>query len=695
MFIAAIVFNILSSYFVASVYKSVLIIFVSFFALVVLNVEILSLFEAIGKNNLFVFAFLNFILTFAFFKYKKAKFLKPDFNFIRFKHALLLDKTLMVLLFAFLFLLFVALFLSFVMPTLEPDGQTYHFLRAVEFLENKSLSHFETNDIRALIMPFNSEVFYAWMLAFKNNFRGYGLLSFFSYIFAIFCLWDIFEKFKFSYRKRLYAIFILSSFSAVIVQMMSLQTDILVGSLLLGAFAFFARKNAFFSSLCLALALGIKTTAFGAVFSFLIVCTFYEILVEKEKKFLLLRKTLMFLVFNFIIFSSYNYILNLVQFHSPFSNRAAYLGHCFWGGFGGFVANLINFFFQAFDFTGFKWGFYLNEAIVNFKMSLFKVLNINPLLGSNVAWQKVNIIADEQIVGFGVLGFLVFLPSVVYSFFRIFFSRNKRVILCFLFSLAFLINILFLCAAFGYMIYSIRFIVSYVVFSSVVLIVVYRKKSIIKPFVLFFCLFYMILLSTHVKRMPLNVVFKGLKQNNFNLEKFEQDCYRGKVLSVMEIAPFVYETICERYKDKKNIAFVKTLISSTLYLKKLENKERKIDFLNAAFLDKEKIKKYDLIILEGEVQNDNVFNPWEINIDYKVENSKVIFENAKKLNCYYIYADYHNGGIHFEDALERSCFSYSFLIKKPGYILDYKQRIKIKELSQDVNLYYFINQIND
>ena len=147
MFIGAIILNLLSSYFLASIFGNFLIIFIAFFALAILNMEILSLFSAIKEINVFVFAIFNFVLSFSYFKFKKYKLLTLDFDFKRLKNALLLDKSLIVLLIAFLLLIIVSLFLASVMPVLEPDSQTYHFLRAYEFTAQGSLKHFETNDI--------------------------------------------------------------------------------------------------------------------------------------------------------------------------------------------------------------------------------------------------------------------------------------------------------------------------------------------------------------------------------------------------------------------------------------------------------------------------------------------------------------------------------------------------------------------
>ena len=64
MFFGAIILNLLSSYFLASIFNNFLIIFIAFFALIVLNIEILSLFSAINKLNVFIFSIINFIFTF-------------------------------------------------------------------------------------------------------------------------------------------------------------------------------------------------------------------------------------------------------------------------------------------------------------------------------------------------------------------------------------------------------------------------------------------------------------------------------------------------------------------------------------------------------------------------------------------------------------------------------------------------------
>ncbi|MBQ2983731.1 MAG: hypothetical protein IJD57_02925 [Candidatus Gastranaerophilales bacterium] len=689
MLLIGLILILLSSYLIASTFKNFLIFYVATLAQIVLNVEILSLFKAINDTNILIFAFLNLIFAFVLYRFKKANLIKPSFDLKRFKNSLKLDNSLLLLFVAFLVFNFVALFLSLTIATVEPDCQTYHFYRALKFVENQSLAHFETNDIRALIMPINSEIIYSWLHCLKKNFFGYGILSYFSYIFVIFAGFKIALNFKFSYRKILFAIFIFSSLPAIIIQTSSMQTDIVVGALLIVSFALFLGKqktDIFFSSLSLALSLGVKSTAVMALAAFFVLIIGYEILIEKNKKLSKLKLFIPFLILNFLIFSSYNYILNIIQFHNPLSNNAAYLGHKFWGGVEGYFSNLLHFIFQAFDFCGFKWGYYLNYKILAFSDYVFNFLNINQMTGCNVPMEKVNIISDEQIVGFGILGFLAFLPSVFVSIFKFFKNKNKRTILLFLFALAFLINVLVLSGAMAYMIFSIRFIVAFVSLSFLVLVSIYSKKGFIKPFILFFGMFYMLLISTHIRRAPFFIITDNLIKNKFNMAKYQDDYFTGGIIHSNNLALNIYEVIQKRYKNAKKVAIVKTLSSVILYLKTLQNEDFKVDFLNPAQLTKEKLDKYDLVILEEKLQNENVFNPWEEKINYKFEENNLEFLNDTDLKCYFtrkrkLFSD------DIYQATEQVCLTYPYM-KKINYKQDYVLEFQSKEIN--LNIYYFI-----
>lgn len=685
----AIILNFLTSYFISTIFNNIIILFISFFALIILNIEILSLFSAICPIGILSLNIIFFVISLYFFKKYNFPKLQSNFNFNKFKNSLILDKTLFVLSISFVIFILVQLFLSTVMPTLEPDSQTYHFLRAVEFVHQKNLNHFDINDARALVMPINSEIIYSYFLTFKKNFYGFGLISFFALFINIISGWNILEQFKFSYRKRLYSIFLFTSLSAIIIQSSTLQTDLFTGSLILSSYALFlkSKKYIYFSSLAFAIALGVKSTSFICLGSFLVLIYLSELLINKNKNFNKLKLFILFLILNFIIFSSYNYILNYIQFNGFFSNQAMYQGHRFWGGIQGYIANLINYAFQGIDFTGFKWGYYLNNTMLLFKQQLFDLIHIDKFTGCNMVQDRVNIIAEEQISGFGILGFLIFLPTIFKNLIKIFFNKNKRTILLFLLSLTFILNILFLSCSVAYMVYSTRFIVTFVCLSFIVFASAYKTKGLFRFVILFFSMFYMILLSTHIKRMPFFIILKNFKNANYNLEAFSENCYREKVVTTESFSTKIYQTIKEKYKDKKNIAFIKKTTSSALYLKKLYFEGYNITYFPAGNLTKEKLNEFDLVILEDKMQNDDIFNDDNNLIKYKILDKKIIFDDNDDIKCYLsdIYGEIAEDTY---EAINRTCFTYNFV--QQHLKLDYEEKFKVKYYKDLETIYYFV-----
>ena len=640
--------NLFSSYLIASIVENFLAIYVAFFGFVILNLEILSLFNGIYNYNILIFSCLNLIFSYLFFRYKKAKFLKPDIDFKRIKNALLLDKILIILTLAFFVLILVSGFLAYIMPPVEPDSQTYHFFRAYMFYKNHNLAHFDTNDIRAVIMPINSEILYTWILALKQKFYNFAFVSYLSYFAVIGAIWQILSCLKYSIRKKIFSIFLFSSLASTVVEMSCLQTDIVVGALYICALAFFINKKNFLSSLSLAIALGVKTTAFILFVPYLTI-----IFLLNKKEFL---RYIFYLILNFIVFSSYNYILNFLEYQNPITNNSAYLGHRFWGGIHGYIANLIHFSFQFFDFTGFAWGYYINDKLFALKDIIFDIININPEIGSNVSQQQVNIRTDEQVIGFGVLGFFAFIPAIFKGFFA------KRKIIMFL-AFAFVLNILILARFMAFMEYSMRFALSFACFSAPVFVLIYKKSSIYKALIAFFCVFYMSVIPFFINRAPFYKIFPNLVLNNFNLEKFNENCFLGDIVEIWYMTPIIYDIIKERYPNARKIGYFKTEASSALYLKK----KLDIDFLTAGKIDEYDLDRYDVLIFEGETQDDNVFK--EAKIEYILQGNNVKFQN-NNISCYY--TDIYNEVTTIKQyAKKRHCFTHHYVAKNSKFKLNY------------------------
>ena len=627
MLFIGVVFQSLISFFLASIFNLSVLFFISFFAFVILNIEILSLFKGISGQNILILTFLEFLIVgFIWFKNKKIPSTSNFKGFlIELKNSLLADKSLLVLFLFWVFCITISFILALLSPVNEPDAQGYHALRSLFWAKDGFISHFEIADIRCHSMPINSELFYVWILSLSKNDLGFGLLQFFSYFLLIISSFKIMEFYEIDFNKRIWSILIFSSFAGVISQISSTQTDLLVGSLLTTSFYLileFKKQNKlnflYFASLSMAISFGVKSTGIIASIPLLI---WYIFLLRKE-----FIKYFLFLILNFSIFSSYNYILNLINYSSPLGSKSALLGHGFWGGFGAIVANFIRYIFQFFDFSGFTIGFYINKFLLSAQAAAIEFFNIPRDLGENVGLNFTNISMTEQVLGFGILGFLVFLPSSIVGFF------NKKLRI---FSIIFWAMILTLSFSIAYMIYSIRFIVTFVAFSIPLISLTYFKKmNLYKFFIILFAIFYLGYASLFLSQRPMyhlkkefqktpdiKLIQNKMRDLNYKFYPSFNEAYTMKS---------AVEPIC---KDNSKIAIFASngyMLYSTKFLE--FNYSCKIDTLNILHIRNYDLSNYDYIITQKNLpQHIEVINANDI---------KNPLTPSNKAICYYEGFDY-------------------------------------------------------
>ena len=627
MLFIGVVFQSLISFFLASIFNLSVLFFISFFAFVILNIEILSLFKGISGQNILILTILEFLIVgFIWFKNKKIPSTSNFKGFlIELKNSLLADKSLLVLFLFWVFCITISFILALLSPVNEPDAQGYHALRSLFWAKDGFISHFEIADIRCHSMPINSELFYVWILSLSKNDLGLGLLQFFSYFLLIISSFKIMEFYEIDFNKRIWSILIFSSFAGVISQISSTQTDLLVGSLLTTSFYLileFKKQNKlnflYFASLSMAISFGVKSTGIIASIPLLI---WYIFLLRKE-----FIKYFLFLILNFSIFSSYNYILNLINYSSPLGSKSALLGHGFWGGFGAIVANFIRYIFQFFDFSGFTIGFYINKFLLSAQAAAIEFFNIPRDLGENVGLNFTNISMTEQVLGFGILGFLVFLPSSIVGFF------NKKLRI---FSIIFWAMILTLSFSIAYMIYSIRFIVTFVAFSIPLISLTYFKKmNLYKFFIILFAIFYLGYASLFLSQRPMyhlkkefqktpdiKLIQNKMRDLNYKFYPSFNEAYTMKS---------AVEPIC---KDNSKIAIFASngyMLYSTKFLE--FNYSCKIDTLNILHIRNYDLSNYDYIITQKNLpQHIEVINANDI---------KNPLTPSNKAICYYEGFDY-------------------------------------------------------
>ncbi|MBQ9688474.1 hypothetical protein IJV79_02425, partial [bacterium] len=340
--------------------------------------------------------------------------------------------------------------------------------------------------------------------------------AFVGYLLTVVASFNLMGLMHFAYRRRLWIIFLLSSFASVIVQVSSTETDIIITALVLSSMYLFwsgvkegKRVPVYFAALCYALAIGTKTPSILMIpsvgFFMLAICAYYK----KLKPFLTF---LGFGVVNFVVFSAYNYVLNLVHYGNIAGSEYFMIVSKNYDGFRGACANFIKYLFMFVDFTGFRWSDYLMNDLINLRTSVLSFFNLagmqDGIYSTDTHFQRSLI---EQLMGAGILGFLVFLPCWIISLFMGLSKKRNRRKLC-VFGIMMLINLAVISYSLSYMTYSVRFLMSFMLLSAPVLYYSYfSNRNILKYVIIYFATFYLALVSTHIWVRPFFKVVNFMK----------------------------------------------------------------------------------------------------------------------------------------------------------------------------------------
>ena len=557
----------------------------SMFALIVFNIELLSLISQITAGNILILNTLFAVIT-GIVWYKKGKpvpEIKIKRSTKRIFYALLKDKYLLILGLAFIFMCFVSICLVILLPVVNPDAEAYHVLRSLFWIGNKNLNHFVIGDIRNITMPINSEILYLWLLIFTKKQFAIGIFSFTGFLTATTSLYGIMKYIGIKERQRLWTIFILASFPSVIVQISGTETDIIIAGLTLAGIYLYMNyikemklSALYFSALSFALAIGTKSPALMLIIP----------------------------VGIWMLWIGYRKLNR--DFYKPFVKFLGFglINHTNNYGFRGMAAGFIKHIFLFFDFTGFKWNDTLGIHIMNLKENILSSLNLSDIL-DGIYTQKaetMNRSLLEPLMGMGILGFLVYLPCWIYSLIKPIFVRNKKTIYLLSFGLILLGTLLVMSYKIVYMAYSIRFLTSFCVVSAPILAYSYTRKNTFAKFIItMFALFGLLLISTHLWARPFGKIYGYFRQG-------------ATVSQIREVAKcsLYFKTIPKKHvklnemckmeskirgiaKDKKVLYFGNES-ENLLLIKMLQFEGYDIDFALAENADITDFSKYDMLI---------------------------------------------------------------------------------------------------
>ncbi len=601
------------------------------FSQIIISFEILSLFKLISKNNFLICNICLFILSLILFLRNGSVIYIPNIKeeFKKIISALKQDKLLIFLSFCFIVFLLSVLIRALFFPVTFGDALVYYLTRCTAWIQNGCINHFITPDTRELIMPVNMEFLYTWVLLLRKEETGIAVFSYISFIAVIYLIYNFLKEIGFCVRKRLWSIFVFSSFVLISIQAYTPCSDMFIGSLILGSIYLFLisckyndKTALYFSALSYALAVGTKTTAIIAIPAVFILLFILGILYNKPNcKKLIFNFTVFFLI-NFFIFSSYNYILNFIQFSNPVSCSEQLLLNKFRGGIKGWLCNFTKYIFVIFDISGIKDITGYNEMITKFQDRVFTIFGetsksyTSPYFGRYFGFNSDISILKSAL---GTMGLIALFPSVIMSFVNYFkHKKSKKAVVMVSLSLILLLNIIIFSGIMVYTSFNMRYLLTFVVISSPVLAYSYINIRFYKLVACWFMFVYLFLIAHKEPAAFLFSYAKYTLKNPPEVKKFIQ--LNGDEVSV-------YNYILN--KNKRKIAVITSHINTPNYfVEKLRLNEFIIDKLLVENIEEYDLSKYDYIITNS----------------YKVSSSNVLNYKSSISRC--IYLDYERNVIY-------------------------------------------------
>jgi len=592
-------------------------------AQIILTFEFLSLLKAIDLYNVLKVNAVVFLFALVFWHIKNkpklvnchcerskewiaASRLKPllamtNYNFKTIKTELKKDKILFALSIFFLISLIASLFLAFYAPVNLWDSMTYHTARVAFWIQNKSLAHFETSSIRQVMFPPNAEIFYLWPLVFiKKDFLA-GMAQFISFCGSLWVLTSFLSYIKISKKRILWAVFIFASLPEIILQASSTQNDLVLGFFLFASlylFIYGVREKEKISLIMSAMAIGISMGIKGSVFMFLpilgIIYTVISVRSEKKQFYKPLLLCGSWTVLFFLLLSSYNYILNYLEFRNPLGLES-YMDFYMPPdkSIQSFIANIIRYNLAFIDFTGIEAAKILSLPFLFLKNILFGIFRLSENQG--LIYADINFLntkIHENFATYGPIGFLLFIPLVLRNGFKNIFSKTDKIRTIALFALIPLIFIPILATLLGFTLWNMRYFTTAMVLCAPLFALSYSHK--LKPLKL---VIFIVAVVCFINIPLANALRPVFPVNNVSLLTSPREDVRYKIGSVCdEIFRKPLEYLAQNAKNSSKIGLI---FSDKMWYYQFfnQNPTWKIFPLRYELLTEKKLKNLDYIVI--------------------------------------------------------------------------------------------------
>ncbi len=488
---------------------------------VIISFEALNLFKYINTFNLLTLNVLFFIGAFVLWNSKRKPL--PDFStisktFDRVLVAIKSDKVLFILACLFGFSLLILLFFVIYVPTNQMDSHCYRMARPALWVQNGHWGGYETTDLRLAVFPINWEIILTWTYIFFRTDYFSIFPAFLSYIGSLGVVGLFLNDLKLSMRRIIWVLLILASLPIMILMATGTINDIFVGFLLITSFYLFyyAVRNKkelplIFSAVAYAIAIGSKSTAILYIPAFIVV---FLLISRREKNYDTFKKFLIFGFAAFMVLSSYNYILNFLEYGHIAGAKTFIADHTN-PGLEPFLSSTVLYLTYLADFSGIPMIDEYNHHIVWALDDLSDNLRLSHFKGFNYSIR-------ENYSSWGLLGYLVFIPMIIFTIDKIS-SRSCRTFYLSICGYFLVVFFLVVSLTLGFSVWNMRFFVpAFILCTPVVAYSYTRKPGIYKILIAVVVAFNFITMTLFNQHKPFFKVIKLVPQFE-SFDEFRDD----------------------------------------------------------------------------------------------------------------------------------------------------------------------------
>lgn len=213
--------------------------------------------------------------------------------------------------------------MALLLPPTTPDSMTYHLSRVGYWLQQGSLEHWNTPDLRQTAFPINLELGLLWTVVLSGSDRWVNLIQWSTVPVLMAAIAGIARQMGHTRRQAVFAALIWATLPQIFLQAVDVKNDLLLSALVASAITLLvlgmdsgARGPLILSGLALGLAAGTKSTLVMivpglALFALLLWWKY------RAPGFRRLEWWGLSWLAAFMLFSAYNYVLNLESYDNP------------------------------------------------------------------------------------------------------------------------------------------------------------------------------------------------------------------------------------------------------------------------------------------------------------------------------------------------------------------------------------------